>query len=502
MPRVSFVGPTYQSQSPFADAERCVNFYPEIIESGQGISASALYPTPGLSNFVTNLANGPMRGMWSLLGRLFVVIGPNLYEIFANGTNANRGNLANDGQPVSMAGSNQQLAVASAGILYVLNLGTNALTTINNQGLPPISQVAFSDGFFLALQKNSNTFFVSVLLDATTWPGGQNIPVSVFTDNVQAILSDHREVWVFGVKYSVVYFDSGSLQIFDVIPGSILEVGCAAPFSPAKMDNTVYWLGADERGFGIVYRARGYTPERISNHSVEFFLQGYATISDAIGWTYQDQGHSFYVMEFPTAGVTWVFDAATGMWHERAFWNSAAAIYQVWRARYHQYIFGKHIVGDPASPNLYSMSVSTFQDFGNAIRRYRRAPPIATEGEWIFHHRLRLLLEVGMGPQPPLLDGAGNPRGPQVNLRWSDDAGKTWSNEYARDAGRAGQYRQRVYWFRLGRARARTYEINCTDAVPWRILDAYLWATPGFEDSERVAFEGVPRMMHEFRKRT
>ncbi|HEX2715377.1 MAG TPA: hypothetical protein VHM88_24620 [Candidatus Acidoferrales bacterium] len=309
--------------------------------------------------------------------------------------------------------------------------------------------VWFEYGFFLALQKNSNRWNISNLLDATTWPGTQFIAVSVFTGNVVAILADHRELWNFGQKSSVVYYDSDSSNIFDVIPGSILETGCAAAFSPAKLNNSVYWLGQDERGNGVVWRAQGYTPERISNHSIEFFLQGYARIDDAIGWSYQDQGHMFYVLEFPTAGATWVFDAATGMWHERAFWNTTTGQYQVWRPRYHQFVFGKHIVGDNGSANLYQMSSTIYQDFGNPIRRLRRAPPVATEGEWIFHHRLRLLVEPGLGPQPPLLDGAGNPRGPQINLRWSDDAGKTWSNEYARDAGKAGEFRKRIYWFPL-----------------------------------------------------
>ncbi|MFE1676613.1 hypothetical protein ACFMJE_18460, partial [Acinetobacter baumannii] len=68
----------------------------------------------------------------------------------------------------------------------------------------------------------------------------------------------------------------------------------------------------------IVYRAVGYTGKRISTHAIEYAIQSYSTITDAIAFTYQQEGHSFYVLTFPTADKTWVFDVSTELWHERA----------------------------------------------------------------------------------------------------------------------------------------------------------------------------------------
>src|ERR1700742_3857138 len=96
-------------------------------------------------------------------------------------------------------------------------------------------------------------------------------------------------------------------------------------------------------------------------------------------------------------------------------------------------------------------------------------------------------MEVGLGPQPPLLDGRGFPREPQVNLRWSDDGGHTWSNYQARGVGFAGDYKKRVLWRRLGRSRDRVYELSITDPISARIIDAYLLADPGYSSSERIA---------------
>ena len=127
------------------------------------------------------------------------------------------------------------------------------------------------------------------------------------------------------------------------------------------------------------------------------------------------------------------------------------------------------------------MDIGTYQDNNQPIRRVRRAPHISTEQVRIFHSFMQVDVEAGDGPMPPLEDGAGNPRGPQMILRWSDDGGRTWSNEYARDAGQQGQYRARVFWNRLGQARDRVYEISVTDPVAWRVVDAYLKASPSYQ---------------------
>lgn len=69
--------------------------------------------------------------------------------------------------------------------------------------------------------------------------------------------------------------------------------------------------------------------------------------------------------------------------------------------------------------------------------------------------------------------------GPQVMLRWSNDGGRTWSNEVWASAGRVGEYRTRARWRRLGRGRDRVYEITVSDAIKIVILGAAMKATDG-----------------------
>ena len=92
----------------------------------------------------------------------------------------------------------------------------------------------------------------------------------------------------------------------------------------------------------------------------------------------------------------------------------------------------------------------------------------------MFHAELRVDLDTGQGPQPPLVDGNGDPRQPQAMLRWSNNGGKTWSNEHWRPCGFAGEYGTFVRWQRLGYGRRRVYEFVVTDPIPWAINDAFL----------------------------
>jgi hypothetical protein len=237
----------------------------------------------------------------------------------------------------------------------------------------------------------------------------------------------------------------------------------------------VLWIGQDDRGNGIAWRAQGYTPQRISNHAIESEWQKYKTISDAIGYGYQDNGHSFWVIYFPTSSKTWVYDVATGLWHERGFWKNGE--YVAHRSQAHVFAFGKHLVCDWDSGNIYEMSSEFLDDFGNEIRRPRRCPYISSEGRWLTFNRLEIEGGLGNGPIPPLLDGEGNERPPQIMIRWSDDGCKTWSNEHWLSFGKGGEYRARAILRRMGRCwgtRGRVYEIVVTDPVPWYFTDAYI----------------------------
>ncbi len=430
-----------------------------------------------------------VRGSFTITGRTFSVSAAALFEVFANGSQQFWGAVGNDALPVTFAASPQQMLIGSAGEAYVFDLGTNILTPVPGGTFDgPVSVVGICDDFFIVVIADSKEFYVSAPLNANDWVTNGSAIVSVFPDNIIGMLVDHREIWFWSDTQSVVYYDSGNIFPFDVVPGGFIEAGIAAKSSPVQMNNTVYWLGADARGTCVVWGGYGYTPQRVSNHAIEFAMQGYSRVDDAVGFTYQDQGHQFYVLYFPTPSKTWVFDGITNLWHERGFWLTSIGQFRAAHYWNHTFNFGKHLVGDWSSDKLYEMHIPVSNgtggwdfvtDDGNPIRRVRRAPHISSEQKFQFFNEMQVFVESGLGPQPPLLDAAGNPRGPILSLRWSNDSAHTWSNSYDRDCGQTGDFKKRVRWLRMGQARDRIYELSCADPVPYRIVDAYLESTPG-----------------------
>lgn len=477
--KFGFVGPSYTDGSNVVSDEECINFFAETIETPGAQTRWVYFGTPGLKTFTT-FPDGPVRGQCWTGDRLFVAAADTLYEVAADGTQTVRmaGTLDSFGGPVSIAASNIELLIVAGGRAYCYNLAGNTFTDVTALLSGSPAKVKYSDGYFVVIFANSNKFQMSGILDGTTWPGIQVNAVSVFPENIISIEVSHRELWVIGQQHSQPYQDTGTDEVFDVIPGALIETGGAAVFGVDLLDNTVFWISQDIRGARQAWRANGYTPSRISTHAVEAALSSYSAtqISNMVTYSYQDSGHLFWVLYIPGTDCTWVYDVAQSLWHKRAEWLPGSGTFGPHRSWNHVYAFGRHLVGDWQTGNLNEISTSFLDENGATITRLRRSPTLVDEMKWIYHSDLTVDFATGLGPQVPLVDGSGNPRQPQAMLRWSDNRGSTWSNQHTANCGFAGQYNARVIWRRLGRSRYRVYEVSVSDPIPWVLVDAYLRA--------------------------
>jgi len=406
--RFGFCGPTYQSESVNVDAQRSVNLYPEFDESSQGRTAISMYQRPGLK--VDNVLAGEssVPALFAQNGRMFAA-GVFLWERFSNGMVVKRGNLnpASAGPgTIFMTANQNQLLVSSNGNLYLMDLTTNIVTPVNMaQFNGPISQVAFCDSFFLAVQQNSQTFYTSNPLDGTTWLAVNAEQISLITDNIVSMIVSHRDVWLQGNKSSIIYGNTGAaLAPFAPIAGAFVEQGSVGLAGPVRADNSIFWVGLDERGALVAWRANAYTPQRVSNHAVENAWAQYSVVSDLVSYSCQFNGHIFWVIYFQTVGATWVYDVATGMWHEWSYLDPIIGA-TAHRSCCHAFAFNQHFVGDWDTGTIYQMSTAFNDDFGTPMQRLRRAPTVSKELEWMQHYQMELDCETGVGPIPPL---AGN----------------------------------------------------------------------------------------------
>jgi len=422
-----FCGGTYQSESVNVDCQRAMNFYPET-NAPASASQVSLYQRAGKLQFA-DLGTGPVAGLFSYQPagspstRVFAVAG-NFTEIFSDGSHQDY-TFVSTGFPVTMAANNaNQIIICTGGNLWCFNTTTNTAAQVATGLGKQFVQVAFLNGFFLALQANSQTVWFSAVEDGTSWDALDFFAVNLFPDNVLSMIVDHGLIWLHGPKQSAVYYNTTD-QFNPFLPATTqpIEQGTGAPFSEVKLDNSIYWIGADERGQGVAWRANGYVPQRITTYAVETAWQSYSMISDAVGYPYQENGHPFWIIYFPTANKTWAYDASTGFWHERCYLTPATGLEVADRGRCHVFAFGKHLVGDTQSGKIWDASVNYVTDNGDPISRYRRAPHLNRERKRNFYNMMQIDLESGLGPS---ISDTGSLSG-STEIILQDSGGQLWS---------------------------------------------------------------------------
>lgn len=462
MPSFNLLAAAVQSRSTVASAQRLVNLYPEV-NPDQSIT---LYGTPGLRLWAT-VGNGPIRGLCVANSTLYVVSGNAVYRVDTAGTATLMGTIGSSTGMVSMASNGQQIQLVDGSASgYLITLSSNTLSQISDPDFTGGVKNAFLDGFILYNQPGTGKFW-----STTSYGAGVIDPLDFATaegapDPLVSLLIDHREIWLFGSDTTEVWYNAGNPDFpFQRIDGAFLEHGCAAAHSVAKMDNTVFWLGQDDKGQGMVWRAEGYSPQRISSHEIETQISNYATISDAVAWTYQQDGHAFYVLSFPTQDVTWVYDVASRLWHQRAWRDSSNGMHRH-RVQCHAFFAGAHLGGDWQNGSLYALDMSTYTDNGDALVRELVATHFRSAGQRRFYSEAEVFIETGVG----LLSGQG--ADPQIMLSLSNDYGRTWPVERWVSFGAMGQYLKRAIWHRLGSGFQKTFKLRITDPVKVAITGA------------------------------
>jgi hypothetical protein len=253
-------------------------------------------------------------------------------------------------------------------------------------------------------------------------------------------------------------------------------LGCVAPFSRSLTGEGTCWLARNTQGQAVAVMATGYEPRRISTHAIETEWAGYGTVSDAIGGTYQQEGHVFYNLTFPAANTSWSYDLTSSalaqmpMWHRRAALSAGAFVRHP--ANSYSFFAGRHIVGDAATGNLYTLNLATQLDNGAQrkwLRSWRaRATPVRDP---VRFSQLSIDMMTGIGVDPAA--------DPQVMLRWSDDGGHVWSNGRIGSVGKTGETAKRVKFTRLGATRRnsgldRIFELSSSDAFGVALIGADL----------------------------
>lgn len=487
--RLNLLGGTYLARSIIADAQRCVNLYPE--KNPEDASAPfTLYLTPGLTLKARPLAAGAARGMYTATnGMLYYVCGQALYFVNEHFVITQLGSISSPmTTPIAMQDNgNVIILVDGSANGWAIDLATNAFAQINAQNFLGGTSVEYVDTFFVLNQPGTRNFYSSLsninytnLTDAgtdafdPTYIAGK---VS-YPDLLATIAVVHREIWLMGAfETAEVWYDAGGAAFpFQIMPGVFLQHGCIAPYSVCTHDLLLFWLSVDEAGQGTVFMGIGYQAKKISTPAIAQIISDMLaagdTIADAVGMIYKQLDHVFYVLTFPSGDRTLVFDLTEGLWHERSWTDPDTGNEHRIRASTMALAYGVSVCGDWENGNIYTLDLAAFDDNGAPIVRRRGFPHSLNDGSRATYDRLALDMECGngLGSDPTYV--------PQVTLRISDDRGRTYYDAPLQSLGKTGEYLVQPIWHNLGLARDRVFEVSWSAPVFTSLQGAWLSITP------------------------
>lgn len=473
------VGPAYTLRSINAECERAMNLTTEFIETQKGKDRYSLNKRAGLlTKVVPEIAR--VRGMLEVNNQLFAVLGPTPYTLDSAFNPTAYGNVDNDNLPVYWAANRTQAVFTSAGKAYVLQSGEPAtpITWIGEQ----VVSCGFINDYFVFLSINGDGFFYSEPGDATLGTSLNFIPATASANNYVAMIIDHEEIGLFGNRVTQFFaaqdgnaVAAGAAPFVARLSDGTVQRGIAAPAALVSADNSIFWLGGDKEGRGVVWRLNGYTPVRVSNHGVETAVRKMTTVDDCVAWTYQEDGHIFVVFNFIVENQTWVLDVESGHWHQRDWWNQDSASSEAHRGYCATAAFGKIIVGDRTTGSIYVQSLDYQDDDGAIIRCQRRSSDTNNMNKLVTYARMEVQIQggVGDGSNGDPEQGAVTPEfDPQMLITFSDDNGHTFGDEYSRSMGQQGDYEARVFVEGAGTGRNRVWDLVVTAKVPVHILGA------------------------------
>lgn len=463
-----FIGPMGRSSSRIAGADQTVNFLCEFSSSRKKF---VFYGRPGLLEFGgTFSSGGPIGGLWAGDNRLFAVVNSRLYEIFEFGGPPPNliGNVGLSTGQATMVANGSQLMCVNAGLVYIAT-GTTLVQPTDVDGVILGASGTFLDGYFIVNVPNSKAFRWSNLNDGLTWDPLNTENKEGYPDNISRIIAHDRRLWIFGFQTTEIWENSGNpppASPFSRV--AYIPQGCPAPYSVAEVGPTsLMWLSVSQQGMGSVMRADSVQPIRVSTHELEYEISTYSIINDAESFGTLFRGHYLFVITFPSAGITWVYDLTASAQAGEPIWTRYAGfdngVYTRYRGRVHAFVqgwdngHGRHVLGDWLAGQLWTESPNYFTDGSKILKVERTAPLLLEEDKRVSLYRYELLCNVGE-----------NPSGSEelIDMEQSWDAGQSYGNVHTASAGEMGQYNKRVIWRQVGAGRKPVCRLTSTSPVP------------------------------------
>lgn len=436
-----------------------VNAFAEEI-GPQGKVTFALYCSDGLEGFATlpGITSG-IRQAIEVDGALYAVAGTQLWKIQSNGNVTSLGSMSISATaPVYMARnrrSTPDIVIVCDGVMYYYRTSLAQVTDADL--LAPLSCTVV-DGIIIIGTAN-NKWQAGDIDDASAWDPLSFERADANPDPVVVVFSRQNEALIFGTNTTEFWPNVGGADATGFARSAVMDLGCLAAQSVARIDQTVAWVAHDR----TVRLLKGYAGERISTPEVERDIEALADKSTIVATSWTREGHNYY--QISSDSWTHLYDSKYG-WQARKSYGSTR-----WRVSTVTEAFNKVLCGDRDSPNIYEMSQSFKDEAGDPLVMSVTLPPVTAYPHPITCNALHIDVERGVGTG----QGDAQDIDPEIMLYWSKDGGATFAGPRALKIGQQGKRMQRVTARRLGQATEHgfTFKIECSAKVSRALYGVY-----------------------------
>lgn len=445
--------------------QRRLNCYFENREDGDKTHV-AVFGTPGLvaSFMASSPLSLPMRGMLGTQTALYLVAYNQFQSVSSTGAILASGSLGTTAGLVTLAYSPTQVVIVDGAAGYLFVPATSTFSTIGASFPNGARTVTFVASFFVAELPGTQQFWVSNSNDGSTWNALAFASASSFSDNILAVDNLLGNLILFCQQHMEFWQNIGAApEPFAPILSAQNEFGLAALFSRAHVDQSIIFLAQTREGQVQFVQLNGFNATVISNPDLEYIINLFPTVSDAVALSYEQDRHKFYQVTFPTANRSFLFDCSSRLWSEVQ--TGPSVIPSRHWANLSTYYRGITVFSDYANNQIYTMSPTQYTDNGQTIIREVITRHILSNFNRVRISLLYLDMDVGVGLQ------TGQGSNPQIMLQYSKDNGRTWSAERWVNLGPVGLYLTRVLWRRFGSTRDATFRIRMSDPVKFVITE-------------------------------
>ena len=367
--------------------------------------------------------------------------------------------------------------VTSPSVFTIIIVGVPRIVTV-----PLVPGMCSLDQTHYVLDANGN-LWASAIGDPGTWPALNFTVVDLTIGATVAVASYKSYVVTFGTLGLQLWYDAGISpgSPLQGVQGGILAYGMYvnAPFTIAKTEESLIWLGGSVEGGLAVFELRDTSVTKISSSSVDRYLSSYfvpsANLSGLASSVYlrgsvcRVSGHEFYILTCiapsagaaGTGGTTLVYDTTTKNW---SVWTQQTALaYGEGAMRQWQCLpisGGVTYMPDMTTGNVYQLSDSVYKDGTQNINVL-----LQTDNYNWGNMRWKIIPVTY-----PMLDTLPS----TVYLSWTDDDYTTFNTPQAIDTSNT-----RKTLTRCGSTIQRAWQLTHTDNTSMRFFALSVEVIPG-----------------------